>query len=189
MHQLKCKCGALRGQIDSSGISSRIRCYCSDCRAFAHYLGGDGILDSQGGTEILQMAQQHLSISQGQEHLAIVRLSEKGLFRWYASCCNTPIGNTLSNPKLCFVGIAHACLDRSKMDADFGKDIAIVNVNTALGEPKPKQSGLAGVLFRFAGILLSGRIGGKYKHSPLFTADGEPIVIPVVLSAKERASL
>jgi hypothetical protein len=189
MHQLKCQCGALRGQIDNSGISSRIRCYCSDCQAFAKFLGDDGILDAQGGTELLQMAQQHLSLTQGQEQLAIVRLSDKGLFRWYAKCCNTPIGNTLGNAKMCFIGIAHSCLDPSKMDEDFGQDIAIVNVKSAITEPKPKQKGLTGVLFRFAGILLSGRIGSKYRLSPLFNDVGKPLVQPRVLSATDRTNL
>jgi hypothetical protein len=35
-----------------------------------------------------------------------MRLSDKGLLRWYARCCNTPIANTPANYKASFAGIA-----------------------------------------------------------------------------------
>ena len=190
MHQFQCKCGALRGHIHRAGINNRIVCYCADCQTFAHFLGGaNETLDAQGGTEIVQVAQHRIRFSQGVENLALLRLSEKGLMRWYASCCNTPFGNTLSNPKFAFIGLIHSSLDRSTMDADFGKHVAIANIHSAIGEPKPKQSGVLGVLARFIGILLSARIGGKYKASPLFNQAGDTIVPPKVLTNDDRRKL
>ncbi len=35
----------------------------------------------------------------------------KGLMRWYASCCNTPIGNTMATSAMPFIGLIHACID------------------------------------------------------------------------------
>ena len=190
MHKIQCKCGTIRGHIHGTGICNRVVCYCTDCRAFAKYLGRPNeVLDAQGGTEILQVAQPRLTFTQGKEHLAAVRLSDKGIVRWYAACCKTPIGNTLLDPKISFIGLIHSSLDRSKMDLDFGKNVAIVNTSSATGEPKPKQRGLLGVMLRFLWIVLSMRIGGRYKNSQLFNESGSPIVRPTVLTAEELKGL
>jgi len=74
-------------------IQNRCVCYCRDCQAFAHFLGKvDAILDERGGSEIIQVLPRNLTFTQGIELLACMRLTEKGLLRWYAACCNTPIG-------------------------------------------------------------------------------------------------
>jgi len=190
MHDMQCKCGELRGHIHGKGVSSRVICYCSDCQAFAKFLGRqDDVLDAHGGTEIVQVAQPRLAFSQGKANLAAVRLSEKGIVRWYAACCNTPIGNTLANPKVSFIGLIHAVLDRERLDADFGTRVAVVNVDSATGDPKPKPKGFLGTILRFLWIILSTRIGGTYKKSPLFDESGELIVNPTVLTAEERRAL
>lgn len=190
MHKIQCECGSLLGHIGGKGITSRVICYCSDCQAFAKYLGkSDNILDAHGGTDIVQLAQPRLHITQGLEHLAILRLSSKGLLRWYASCCNTPIGNTLSNPKVSFMGLVHSCLDKTWLETDFGRDVAKVNTESATGEPKPKTSGLFGNVMRFFVIALSTLISGKYKNSELFTSDGTPIVIPTILTDEQLVQL
>lgn len=165
-------------------------CYCADCQAFAKFLGhSDEVLDVHGGTEIVQVAQPRLVFSQGKKHLAAMRLSEKGMVRWYAACCKTPIGNTLIDPKISFIGLIHSSLDRPKMDMDFGKNVAIVNTGSATGELKPKQRGLLGTMLRFLWIVLSNRIGGRYRKSQLFNESGVPVVHPTVLSAEELEDL
>lgn len=190
MHKIQCQCRSLQGHIQGSGTCSRVVCYCADCRAFTKYLNrADEVLDKQGGTEIVQVAQPRVVFSQGKEHLAAMRLSEKGLIRWYASCCNTPIGNTLSNPKIAFIGLIHSCLDHAKLEEDFGKNIAVVNVASAYGEPKPEQKGLFGTILRFIGIVLPMRISGQYRKSPFFDDSGNPIVSTTVLSREERKQL
>ena len=35
-----------------------------------------------------------MTMTQGADRLTFLRMTEKGPLRWYASCCNTPIGNT-----------------------------------------------------------------------------------------------
>lgn len=190
MHKIQCQCGALSGHIQGAGTCNRIVCYCADCQAFAKFLGRAGdVLDAQGGTGIVQLAQPRVVISQGKEHLAAVRLSDQGMIRWYAACCNTPLGNTLPDPKVSFIGLIHSVLDHAKIADDFGKNIAIVNVDSATGEPKPKQKGLAGMMVRFLWILLSMRMGGKYRKSPFFTDSGEPVVSPVILRGEALKNL
>ncbi|MBW7833628.1 MAG: hypothetical protein H3C29_10470 [Simplicispira suum] len=190
MHPVRCKCGTVRGQLEGTGIHNRLICYCTDCRAFARFLGkAPDVLDEQGGTEILQVAQSRLHIRQGEDRLAAIRLSDKGMVRWYASCCGTPIGNTMDNPKMSFIGLIHSCLDQAQMNEDFGTNVAVVNTDTALGNPKPKQRGLLGVAARFMWIVVTSRISGRYRMSPLFNGAGLPQVEPKILPAEELANL
>jgi hypothetical protein len=190
MHPIQCKCGAIRGQLEGTGTHNRIICYCADCRVFARFLGNSpDVLDAQGGTEIFQVAQSRLRFFEGEDHLAAIRLSDKGMIRWYASCCGTPIGNTMVNPKTSFIGLIHTCLDQTQTDEDFGTNVAVVNVDSALGTPKPKQQGLLGVVARYIWIVATSRITGGYRKSPLFNSFGMPRVDPKVLSSEELANL
>ncbi|MBK9394368.1 MAG: hypothetical protein IPN40_10935 [Uliginosibacterium sp.] len=50
-------------------------------------------------------------------------------------------------------------------------------------------NGLPGVLARYVGIVLGDRLARRSGRSPFFTADGQPVVPPRVLSADERAAL
>jgi hypothetical protein len=45
-------------------------------------------------------------------------LGPKGLLRWYADSCRTPIGNTPRNPKLSYVGLVHGCLVGTPAEMD-----------------------------------------------------------------------
>src|SRR5262245_25612243 len=94
---IRCDCGAVRGV--ARGVSgergNRVVCYCDDCQSFAHVLErSEDTLDAHGGTEIFQMSPAQLEFTAGADRLACLRLTPKGLLRWYASCCRTPIGNT-----------------------------------------------------------------------------------------------
>lgn len=182
MHNFSCRCGAIRGHILDGSPSNRVRCYCSDCQAFGRYFGPEaGVLDPRGGTEIIQVSQSRLRFDQGLEQLACLRLSPRGLLRWYARCCNTPLGNTLPNPKVSLIGLVHSCMDHASIDRDFGSQVADVNTNSALSDSRPRQSGLARTIGRFLVMMAKDRVSGRYRHSPLFTGDGKPIADPYVL--------
>lgn len=190
MHPIQCKCGTVRGQLDGAGINNRVVCYCADCRAYAYYLGRpEEVLDAHGGTEIVQVAQARLRLSHGKEHLAAVRLSENGMVRWYAACCNTPVGNTMLNTEISFIGLVHSSLERSQMDIDFGNSIARVNTGSATGKPKPTTTRLVGSVLKFLWIVLSTRFVGRHGTSELFNESGSPIVRPKVLAAEELERL
>jgi hypothetical protein len=168
-------------------------CYCRDCQAFAHFLGRQqNVLDERGGSDIIQVLPRNVTFTRGIESLACMRLTPKGLLRWYASCCNTPIGNTLDTPKISFIGLLHTCLERpaGSLDAAFGPVRAWVNTKGAKGDPKPKVVGLGIALRWFIGTILKARLSGDYKRTPFFRADsGTPIVSARVLSSEEHAKL
>ena len=99
--QLRCRCGAIQGTVDSRHVYGRAVCYCTDCQAFARYLGSqDQVLNRQGGTEIVAILPAAVHFETGLDKLACMSLSDKGLLRWYASCCRTPIGNTPRDRKM-----------------------------------------------------------------------------------------
>jgi hypothetical protein len=103
---LCCACGQVLGKTKDVNAQSgnRINCCCADCQKFAVFLKQeDRVLDQYGATDIFQRPIAHLYITQSNEHLACVRLSQKGINRWYARCCNTPIGDTLGE-KAPFIG-------------------------------------------------------------------------------------
>lgn len=190
MHSLKCQCGAVQGQVLDGTPNNRVRCFCADCQAFGRFFGPSAsVLDEHGGTEIIQVCQSRLRFDRGLEHLTSIRLTDKGLIRWYTACCKTPVGNTMADPRLSFVGLIHTILDPSALDRDFGPSIARVNTNSALGEPKPSQHGLAGAIFRLVVLIVTARIHGRYKQSPLFTAAGTPIAPSRILTAAELQHL
>jgi hypothetical protein len=192
-HPLQCRCGTLRGYVDTRKPVNRAVCYCKDCQAFAHFLGRAGeILDSHGGTDVIQTIPAHLLFTQGQHQLACVRLSEKGLVRWYTRCCNTPIGNTAADFRLSFIGLIHSCLEsEEKSLADSFGPVRMWSFTK--GAKKAIKSRTPTMIFgilRLIGILIRARVTGAYKHTPFFAVDtGAPIITPKILSASERAAL
>src|SRR5262249_4608784 len=125
-----------------------------------------------------------ITFTQGVDALACIRLAPKGLLRWYASCCKTPIGNTLATPKLSFVGLVHSCLENP---AEFGPVRVRANTKSAKGDPKPKQVGIATTVCWFLLTVLKACFNGDYRRTPFFRADGAPVVTPRVLSDDEHA--
>jgi hypothetical protein len=192
-HPLQCRCGTLKGHVSHSTSVNRFVCYCRDCQAFAHFLGNpSGILDAQGGTDVVQIRPANVTFTQGHEALACMRLSPKGLLRWYAACCDTPIGNTLSNYRVSFVGLVHSCLEGTgaSLDDSFGPVRARVNTKSAKGEVKAGSAGMISVILPFVAMVARPRIDGSYKRTPFFSPDtGAPIVTPKVLSRGERETL
>jgi len=192
-HPLQCRCGTIKGFVHDPQRANRAVCYCRDCQAFAHFLGKAGeILDERGGSEVIQVLPSKVTFTQGTEALACMRLTGKGLLRWYAGCCNTPIGNTLDNFKISFIGLVHTCLETSgrPIQDSFGPVRVWVNTKGARGNPKPKTVGIGATILWFLANVAKARIDGSYKQTPFFFVDkGTPIVLPRVLSAEELAKV
>jgi hypothetical protein len=184
-HPLQCKCGTIKGVIGNPRSANRAVCYCKDCQDFARFLGQEReTLDARGGSDVIQVLPKNITFLQGMDSLACMRLTSKGMVRWYAACCKTPIGNTLANYKISFIGLLHNCLESADhpLQDSFGPVRCYVNPQGAIGEPKPKTSGTGAVLWWFTKNILKARLNGDYKHTPFFRMDtGLPIVAPQVL--------
>ena len=189
-HLLRCQCGTLQGYVNHPAGVSRGVCYCKDCQAYAHFLGKAGdILDAMGGTDVVATLAKHVTLTRGLEALACMSLTESGMLRWYASCCNTPIGNTPRDYKVSHVGLLHTCLrDPSKtLETSFGPVRMRVNTKNAKGKPKSMPISTIASGLRFLSSLIHARLDGSYKQTPFFNPNrGTPVASPRVLTSAER---
>jgi hypothetical protein len=193
---VRCRCGALRGKVlgVSTDRGARIVCYCRDCQAFARFLGTPGILDAQGGSDIFQITQSQLRFDSGQDKLACVRLSETGLLRFYASCCRTPIGNTIARARSPYVGVVQPIMDPGEgrsLDQVLGPVRLYIQTKSATApvQPDPATPSAWRGYALLIGVIIKGLLRGKHKPSALFGADGKPVVTPEVLAPEQHQSL
>lgn len=194
---IRCSCGAVRGSLAAAepAAGNHVICYCDDCQAFAHALGRAGdVLDACGGSEIVQVSPARIRFEAGADRLACLRLTAKGPFRWYTSCCNTPIGNTLASGAVPFIGMVCVCLDapREAIDTMLGPIRGRVFREFATCEPSSLAPGVPmwRLMLRFVRVLVLARLRGEQRRSPFFDAStGNPVAEPRVLSASEREQL
>jgi hypothetical protein len=186
--KFQCTCGQLQGSLSGAALI-HLGCHCRDCQTYAHVLGNpDQVLDELGGTDVVTTLQQHLSFTRGKEHLACLSLSEQGLLRWYASCCNTPIANTARDPKFSFVALVHTGLGASggALEAKLGTSRVPVNPKHARGAVSYSAAGALFATARIVASVLRARVNGSWKHSPFFRpGSAEPVVAPRLLDAAE----
>ncbi len=193
--QLRCRCGNVQGLIQNvtPETTTHAVCLCDDCQAYAAFLGTEGLLDVNGGTEITQVAHNCIRLLQGTNDVACVRLSPKGMHRWYARCCNTPLANTFG-PKSVFAGVCHACVttttDGSPAETAVGPIRERVQGKFGKGEllPGTRPSASLPLILHAGKRLLHWWLTKAYTPSPFFV-DGRPCVVPKVLSAEERRAL
>lgn len=186
-----CRCGAVEVTlaVPAPAAGTRVTCYCKDCQTAAGLFGHeDDLLSPGGGSEIWQTTPDRVSIDSGAEHLEILRLSPKGLYRWHARCCDTPIFNTMSRVHLPFVGVVLRQAELEGGAAGLGPSRCRAFTKYARPEPgAPKADrGFAGaglqVLRRMAGAW----IGGRAKTNPLLDGDGAPIAPVTVIPLEQR---
>jgi len=188
--ELRCRCGEVRGRVEDASprTANRAVCYCDDCQAYAHRLGRADLLDAHGGTDIVQVAPGSLAFDRGAERIVGLRLTPKGLYRWYASCCMTPVGNT-ARPSVPFVGIVARAFEDA--DGAFGTPRGAVFGKFAVGGAPPGSTGVDVRLFAHVIRLVVGwRVRGKAWPHPFFDrATGAPSRPVTVLSREEREAL
>lgn len=184
---LRCACGAITGAFDAeSRAASRGVCYCEDCQAYGRWLGRDDVLNAHGGTEILQTWPARVHIH---GEVSLLRLSEKGLFRWYAGCCRVPLANSFGSPRMPFIGLAAQFIeDSSALEPIFGPAQGVQGRFAPGGcPPGVHPSASFGVIVGAASLLVRGAFSGAHSPHPCFNP--APRATARVLSAEERAAL
>ncbi|RXJ74635.1 hypothetical protein CS022_03475 [Veronia nyctiphanis] len=162
---------------------NRVICYCRDCRSFAQHLGRDDILDAAGGTYLTQMPPALFEITKGHENLACLRLRSKGMYRWYTTCCNTPIANSI--PGLPFVGVFDHNIESNlrEIENKIGPVLGAVHRRHATGEvsvtlrKKAEATLILGVLFKLLRWKLSGLTAPNAFHPTKTKALKKPDVL------------
>lgn len=184
----------VRGLVRNAGPDTvnRVVCYCDDCQAFAHHLRRADLLDAHGGTDIVQVAPAALSFEHGVDRIAGVRFGPKGLFRWYATCCNTPLGNTVG-PAIPFVGIVAQAFDATSGGADavVGTPTGAILGQFAVGAPPAGSTGWNLRLYARAIWMVLGwwLVGRSWPHPFFDRATGAPSRPVTILSPSERDAL
>ena len=188
--ELRCRCGEVVGVVANASqrTVNRVVCYCDDCQAFAHQLGRADLLTAKGGSDIVQVAPASLTFVKGQDRIAGVRLTPKGLFRYHTTCCNTPVGNTFS-PAIPFVGILAQAFDTERQRADqvFGTPVGAIFGKCAIGEPPAGSTGLnLPLMLRAIAKLLGWRLGGRSWPHPFFRPNTREPIFPLTVLSPER---
>ena len=188
--ELRCQCGEVMGVVSNASprAVNRVVCYCDDCQAFAYQLGRADLLNAQGGSDIVQVAPASLTFVKGQDRIAGVRLTSKGLFRYYTTCCNTPVGNTLS-PAIPFVGILAQAFDTDGQRADqlFGAPAGAIFGKCAIGEPPAGSTGLnLTLMLRAIAKVLGWRLTGRVWPHPFFRPNTGETIFPLTVLSNER---
>jgi hypothetical protein len=172
--------------------ANRVICYCDDCQAFLHHLRRADLLDAHGGTDIIQIAPASLQFVGGEQRIIGLRLTPKGLYRWYASCCGTPLGNMVG-PAIPFVGIVAQAFasDGQKPDDLFGPPIGAIYGRYAVGLAPGAAAGLSARLVARALLMVLGwRLRGRAWPHPFFQRTPCTPRFPLAtLSRSEREAL
>lgn len=175
-HPLQCRCGMLKGEVAQPRRAVRAVCYCRDCQAFARELGEPGaVLDAFGGTDVVATQARYVRFTSDTRTLACLSLYPRGLLRWYASCCRTPIGNTPRDWRLPYVGLVHTCLGTvTPVEHSWPRVQLRVNTRSAAGPTPAMPLTQFLPMAVFIPRLLAARLSGAYRQTPFFDDRGKP---------------
>ncbi len=125
-----------------------------------------------------------ITFETGLDRVGLLRLTPRGLMRWYATCCGAPLFNTLASRRQKAAGVAVARLD------DPGRlPPARIRLfrRDAAGKVRTEGGGrmAAGIFTRMAAAALSGR----WRDNPFFDKAGRPIAPARIPAPDERAAL
>ena len=153
------------------------------------------MLDAAGGTDIFQLPPGRVRLTAGAEALRCVRLSDRGVLRWYADCCRTPIANT-AGPRFPIIGMILSFADQGadgrSRDEVLGAPLCRIFERSAVG-PLPPDAPPPPSLRVFArrGLKMLGWwLQGLARPSPFYDdRTNAPRSVPRVLAPSERAAL
>jgi hypothetical protein len=155
----------------------RFFCYCHDCQAFVRFLERPDVLDAAGGTDIFQMPPARVRIDAGEGALRCIRLSDRGVLRWYTDCCRTPVGNTADAPRFPLVAVIHAFMNHDdaggcRRDDVLGPPRCRLFDGSAVGPlpPNAPPPPSARVFARRAALLIGWWMRGLARPTPFFDA-------------------
>ena len=190
--QLRCRCGTVRGEMDTPRAYVRATCYCKDCRAFARFLGQPGVLDASGGTDIVATAPAAVRFTAGSEHVTCMSLVPQGpaslvcvLLPHAAGLDATRSEGALCGPGDGLIHAAAAGGGRGVWAARSHRDQHRISDHSRC-EPRRSPSWRADCASSPASSVLACAASGP---SPFFDASGRPLREPEVVSREQRAAL
>lgn len=183
---LSCRCGQVKGTLSKVKPSrvNRVVCYCGFCQSYERYLQPEEpALDALGGTDMMQLSPADIRLTQGEDQLACLKLTDGGALRYYARCCQSALMNTTQRSGVPFVSVPLSCVTPLATDAEKALQVGPVRIRAFVPDAlksalasAPKVRNLTG--FAHLGRLLLGwTLQGAAKHSPLWH-NGKPVCTP-----------
>lgn len=171
-----CRCGTMQGTLDvARGHGTAIVCHCDGCvRAQNHF----GVAATRSeGVAIYQTTPDRFSIAAGAAQLGLARLSPKGAFRWFATCCNTQLGASPKTPMFAFIGLSQTI---------FADPTPLGTARTHVFVPQPngayKHRRAMPMFIALIGRSAVALASGRWRNTPFFDPQsGQPVVAPQVL--------
>jgi len=184
--KFNCQCEKVSGEIDEPEELRGIRfiCMCKDCQKFARFLGNEqNILDKNGGSEVVPVFPKLFRITNGHELVKGIKLyKDTETFRWYTSCCRSPLANSLSSEK------GYIGLFTQRLSAEDRESLGPIYVR-ANGEsgipPLPKGTSKRfppKFLFVVIRAIIRIRLKGWQRPNPFFDDNDKPYSEPDVIN-------
>lgn len=171
-------------------------CHCKYCATYTDVLGrSEEVLDARRGTDAFFISPHTLEIESGREHIACLRLTDKGALRFYASCCNTPLANTAPAKGLPILSVSPMIVPWRELgrerDELLGPIRARVNTDDQFApderrSQRARSIDLVTMLLRFAPKFALWWVRGAQRRSPFVNAEGGPLVEPQRVSRDTR---
>lgn len=184
--------GVAKGVSPAAGL--RVVCYCKDCQAFARFRKRVDVLDQAGGTDVFQTPPRRIKITAGTNAVRCLRVGTQEVYRWYADCCRTPIGNAMG-PRVPMIGVIHCFMDHQAdgrpRDVVLDPPLCRIFEHSAVPPlPPTAPPPLAlGVSLRRISKLLVWSVRGFARPNPFFDdSTGAPCSAPRILTWQERAA-
>lgn len=178
--ELSCTCGEVQGSLEvHQNESFHVECLCCDCQQFSASIGNSDMLKSYGGTELLQTYPSYVTITKGENNISALQVAPKGLWRYYTSCCQTPIGNMMNGNKIPFIGIPIYFMrfeSETQKDNVLGPTMMKCFGRHAIGKKPDDAHDRFPFSFmpKIIGFMLKGIFFKKYEPSP-YRRDGKRI--------------
>ena len=173
-----CACGEVSGHLSVRPPrgATHLVCHCDDCLTAEVAMGQP--YPGSAGVAVVQTTPDRVHFESGADRLAILRLSPKGLYRWYAACCGVPLFNTPVKMGVPYVALVAR---RAIAPEDLGRVAAHVNAGS---ENRGALRAIPGII----GRTLAARVTGRWKQTPFFAEDGSPVAEAHVLTRAQRAA-
>jgi hypothetical protein len=181
-----CTCGAVTGHLvgATSGGGMHLGCHCTSCRQAELALGQPD--PRPGPVCLFQTTPDRVQFERGTDQLGVLKLSPASkTYRWYATCCNAPLGNTGPGPGFPFFSL---CTTRVTNRDALGR------IRTEAFIPQPgggtKHRNIGAFVYSLIRTGLASRLSGRWKQTPFFDVATAAPKGPIrTLTKAERAAL
>jgi hypothetical protein len=150
-------------------------CHCDSCVRAQRHFGVDA--NQSDGVAVFQTTPDRFTIETGTETLGLARLTPKGSYRWFATCCNSQIGVSSTTPKFPFF---------SPVQSIFSDPAALGKARTHAFVPQQgggqKHRRLMPAIVALMARSLSALTSGRWRSTPFFDVDTrQPVAASQVL--------